>query len=76
MNKELAIFGERTYKLNYIDYIYLGTVGDFLNMSKKSWAEMRQSILINFGAVWCRGADHQFSKLKFVSIISEMRDNE
>ena len=76
MNKELAIFGERTYKLNYIDYIYLGTVRDFLNMNDGSWDEMRQSILINFGSVWCRGADHQYSKLKFVSIIKEMRDNE
>ena len=75
MNKDMAVFGEREYKLNCIDYIYLGTIGDFLNMSDKSWAEMRQSILINFGAVWCRNADHQYSKLKFVSIIREMRDN-
>lgn len=71
MNKDIVVFGEDK-KGN----IYLGTVEDFLNMSDKSWAEMRQSILINFGAIWCRDANYQYSKLKFTSIIDEMRTNE
>ena len=76
MDREIAVFGEREYKLNCIDYIYLGTVGDFLSMSDKSWDEMRQSILINFGAVWCRSADHQYSKLALVDKIGrKFRNN-
>lgn len=73
MDRKIAVFGERIYKFNCIDYIYLGTIRDFLNMDNKSWAEMRQSILINFGAIWCRGADHQYSKLAFTCKIDEMR---
>lgn len=68
MDKETAVFGEDK-KGN----IYLGTVEDFLNMSDESWDEMRLSILMNFGAVWCRGVERQMSKLCFISKIRDMR---
>jgi len=75
MKKDIAVFGVRN-SVSGRDYIYLGTVGDFLNMNNKSWLEMRESILINFGTIWLRGTARQTSKLCFTSKIDKMRRNK
>jgi len=77
MKKDIAVFGEQNcISLQSRIYIYLGTIEDFLNMSEKSWLEMRQSILTNFGAIWFRGTARQTSKLCFTDKIDKMRKNK